>query len=367
VSHDAIAEAVRAGAIRAWRLGSTWRSCEVRRGRVLKPAEPWRSEWTWREALGEVSVAGLTPPSSPASALAALIARRVPVRCVATLRYWGPRVVPGGWEAARWRGVLVGPIYLYDLRSAYAWAARTLGFPRPSTIQRVRDWTAPRGVWLVPPWPGDPRPYRDMARGVWTWEERDAWGVDAPPGDWYGLVWAPADECSLAGVLEAIAAEAPTLWDLGRRGFWGSWAAPRGPVEVTRTGHERALPNPWANPVWASLVTARVRLRMAKHWDRGADAVHVYVDALMTRHRLEEHGEVVGDAPGEWRHLATYDVVEIRAPGVWRGRDRAGRSLDVRRAGTPRTHWAPEGIHEGGGDHGEEVHHQQQQHEASSH
>jgi hypothetical protein len=149
-----------------------------------------------------------------------------------------------------------------------------------------------------------------------------------------------------------------TLWDLGRRGFWGAWAAPRGPVEVTRTGHERPLPNPWANPVWASLVTARVRVRMARHWNRGADAVHVYVDALMTRHRLDEYGEVVGDAPGEWRHLATYDVVEIRAPGVWRGRDRTGRS-HVRRVGTPRTHWAPEG-HTGGGDHGsEEVHHQQ--------
>lgn len=343
-------EAVRSGrAGRGWRWGGEWRTVEIGRGRVWKAARPWRSRDQWAPAMAEAQRAALSPPSSAPSALNAMLRRRgIVSRCVATLRYWGPTEVPGGWEATRHVGRVAGPLYWYDLNAAYAWAA-TLPLPAPGRVHRVDRWDVSRAVWrLAVPWPGDPRPYARIAARVWTWEERDAWGVEAPPVPYVGLAWSPGDELQLGEVLAAIAREAPALWALGRRGFWGAWASARGPEVVgLRSGTVRRLPNPYANPLWAALVTARVRLRLAQHWGRGAEAVHVYVDALVTRRPLEEF-EAVGPAPGQWRRLGEFRGIEVRAPGVWRALDLTGRPI-VRRAG----HCGDPFAAHRGGDHGE--------------
>jgi len=338
-------------ACRGWRWGAEWRTVELRRGRILKLARPWRAEGQWRQAMADAQRADLRPPSSAASAINALLVQQgVRSRCVATLRYWGPAEVPGGWEAIAVRGPVVGPLYWYDLRSAYVWAAGE-ALPRPGAIRRTDDWTAPRGLWVLRArWEGDPRPWAVIASRVWTWEERDRWGVDAPPVPWTGLTWSPADEVSIRPALDAIATAYPALWALGRRGFWGAWAARCGPEMIGfRSETRRALPNPYANPIWASLVTARVRLRCERHWRARAQAVQVYVDSLLTRQPLEDWGEPIGEQPGQWRALDRFDGAEIRAPGVWRGYRAHGAPV-VRSAGTPRR---TGGDGHAGGSHGE--------------
>lgn len=335
VPGEMLARAVADGAGQAWRFLGEWRTVRVRRECLWKLARPWKSERHWAPAMAEARRLGLRPPSSAASAVLAWLRRSgVAQRAPATLRYWDRAEVPGGWEAVRHRGLVIGPIYWYDLRSAYAWAA-SRPLPQVRAIRRDDDWSASRGLWILrSPWSGDPRPYREMAWRVITWEERDWWSMRRPDVPVIGLTWPDQSECSLADRFAALAAEAPAMWDLGRRGFWGGWASRWGPEQVSlRSGESRKLVNPYANPVWAALVTARVRLRCAEHWDA---CVQVYVDAIWCRRELP-----TGEAPGDWRLLGVFRELRIRAPGVWQGVDLTGGS-HRRHIGMPR-----------GGRHGE--------------
>lgn len=229
----------------------------------------------------------------------------------------------GGWQAALKVGVHPGRFYRYDMRSAYLWAG-SLGLPDPTTYRRhLRPSPDVAGVYRVQlerPVPGVPFPF-DRAREVLaSSEEIEVYGLPIArvlAGYSWGRTMDPAP------LLEAI--RRVSTWKQAGRSYWGRWGQ-TARVQCHAGGRAWTLPNIAANVPWAHMVVSRVKMRL---WESSSDAVHVFVDSVITPHALP-----AGDDLGAWKLERVYPAgVVIRGPGQYG--DAQERRLE-RMAGVPK-------------------------------
>lgn len=240
--------------------------------------------------------------------------------------------IDGAWEERRAEGGVGAREY--DMISAYAWAGlREL--PCHSTAWGTRKW-AGRGIYLckvlrlgrIIPYP---RVREVLISGETLWltseeiEELDL-TVEIVRGVIFDKWWNPRER------IEKIIAAAPEpLWKKMLRSYWGSWAS----VTPTtcwarRTGNTWLADNPFHDPVAAHFIVSRVRNRIAQV---AGLALHIFVDAIITRHRL-----TTGAALGDWRVKAEYDRVRIAHPGRSLGILQDGSTLEKRSGATEPIH-----------------------------
>jgi hypothetical protein len=98
-------------------------------------------------------------------------------------------------------------------------------------------------------------------------------------------------------------------------------------VECVAGGKRWKIPNLSLNIPWAQLIVSRVKRRL---WEASPDALHVFVDSVITPHKIATGSEL-----GDWRLEHTYeDGVLVRAAGQYG--DPRKKTLD-KMAGVPLT------------------------------
>lgn len=260
----------------------------------LKPFTSHTTEATFRELLREYTDLGCPRPSGYAD--------------IFHERFRSPRVqwsvnallapvFAGGWQEAINPGRHTGVFYKYDMRSAYLWAA-TLGLPDTATYTRsTAPWKGKYdGVYrieLMAPEPTAPFPFNRARECLATNAEIDTYGLRiARVVD--GCVWKRTVDG--APIVDAIMQT--STWKQAGRMYWGRWAQMQ-KVECFARGKKWKLPNLALNIPWAHMIVARVRMRL---WEAATDAVHVFVDSVITPHRLP-----TGDKLGDWKLERTYE------------------------------------------------------------
>lgn len=236
---------------------------------------------------------------------------------------------PRAWQEA-WPGksrdekaalkdtTFAGPWHLYDLRSAYGWAA-TLPMPDPKyAVHRLK----PSGKFQQP--------------GMYLVAEPRFGARSIPPrfrGTGGRLFWITTEEAEQLDLQSAkilYAVEFPRTIDLrphvdffrerlseatGKhvlRAFWGAWGGQEKPREVIIKGKEvkvRELPAVYYNPVWAAFVVSRINLRVAE-WAHLA--AHVFSDSILVPHGVPE-----GPNIGEWKLIDLHRDVRVTGAGSW--------------------------------------------------
>lgn len=273
--------------------------------------------------LTELEAVGVRQPASYGSCFHALTSSpRVKHTVNAIFNWW-----PGGpWQEALTTGRHFGKHYRYDLCSAYRWAA-TLGLPDMSTLKVWEGYTDPQsvnGLWVVTlnPYLTTTRSLPPLFRGsgpvVMSSEDMRLYGV-TPALVHRGVTW----DRSLSGdYVENTLARLPCPKQVGRA-YWGRWIA-RDKLVCRNDSRSWELPNVVANFVWGMLIISRVR---GKVWEASNQALHVYVDEVITPHELP-----TGEALGDWRLKETYDGIEVCGTG-WFGTLAGSR---IMRTGVPR-------------------------------
>ena len=285
------------------------------------------SEADFWAVLEECQGAGMKPPTSLAECFSALYYGTFPRKSViARLRgkSWG------GWEAAFSRGNYPGRTWLYDLNKAYRWSACE-GLPDMRTAFAVLDdpWDRARyGVYCVL-LDDAALPYIRSQYPVWITSEELS-RVRTRPLCYYGGVGF-RKMVDLRAAFTELDRRFPTATGRVSRAFWGMWNATTGPEQVSwkRGEKSRELPNPFYNPIWALVVTSRIKLRLMEYQPT---MLHCFVDSMLSTVEVP-----TGEAPGEWKLVGTHDAPWIKAPGHWG--DRTG---PVKQSGVRRT--APGGV-----------------------
>ena len=305
--------------------------CEPGQSAYLAPGHPgwgeprnWERSWSWRgnlrsvmwrdsramvknwstfnehgsvaamsELLGEVAARGIEKMPSGYGDLFHKLHGTPPTQ--AHVRKMFPQV-PGGWEMAITHGDIRQPLYQYDIRSAYLWSLAQ-NLPSPNSFVTVKRVSGP-GLYLVESPAREGAPYPWHVPGIFpaTLEEIETlnlpyksvrWGTAYDPDTWRTSQWVD----SIQGW---------SCWKAVARAFWGRWAtsgrtcqhtyAPDGGIRS-----ETDIADPCSNPVWASIITSRIRLRL---WEIvWRQPVHrVYLDSVLTTEPLEESAEI-----GGWR------------------------------------------------------------------
>lgn len=328
---------------RSWWLGTSPVSIELAKeygGGTWKRSDRFRLDRP-AEQLGELAALGIDHPSSYSDVYwtqheTLYKAKPVPLRSTYNkiFDWWAG----GPWSEARMIGRLPGAWYRYDLRSAYRWAA-TQRLPDPSTyVVRSKMGSAP-GVWVVEPLERriDVAPaLRGTGLMVLSSEEIDAMKFRCKIVR--GVTW---EKTLPWDYIERILETLPCPKECGRA-YWGRFIG-RDPLIVRTPTREWSLRrNPWQNMAWGWLIVGRVRLRV---WQASAGrAAHVYVDEMVVPFQLP--GEMIGDAPGQWREKRRYprgvDIVRTGhfgpadgPPDMYTGVGRDGQTepTDADRAG----------------------------------
>lgn len=221
-----------------------------------------------------------------------------------------PRV-PGSWVTAYDGSTVRDRLRKYDIRSAYL-SALSENFPDPATFLPVRRVTGP-GLYLLPSPCRKMLPYPWNAPGVFPVTEEELLTLPLNHHDIRsGIAYEPGGVDTAPMVADI---RAWSCWKMVARMYWGRWASAPGALTAQTLGEdgeirtETVLGNPAFNPIWASLITSRLRLRM---W-RTALSIPCYriaTDSIVTTAELDE-GERVGD----WQLEDTYPrggVVSIR-------------------------------------------------------
>lgn len=292
--------------------------------RFAKSLTPFTSHTTealFREVLREYSDLGVPRPSGYAD--------------VFHERFKSPRVewsvnarlascFAGGWQDALEIGFMRGTYYKYDMRSAYLWAA-SLGLPDTRTYTRSLSPVRAKlpglyRVRLIEPSPLAPFPFNRAVECLATTEEMEVYDLRVSE-ILAGVVW--RRDVDTRPLVDAI--KLTTTWKEAARAYWGRWSQTQR-VECVTKKTQWGLPNPFLNIPWAHLVVSRVRRRL---WEHSQDAVHVFVDSVITPHRIKE-----GSAIGDWKLEKTYpEGVLVKGPGHY-GDPRESRM--ERMAGTPK-------------------------------
>lgn len=214
----------------------------------------------------------------------------------------------GGWQQAIRCGISKGTYYKYDLRSAYLWAA-TLGMPDTRTYTRsLYPWKSKNdGVYrirLLEPSPSAPFPFNQARECIATNHEIELYNLKV--GEVVdGVVWkrsTPGDR-----IVDAV--KQVSTWKQAGRSYWGRWGQMQ-KLTCVANGHEWSLPNAALNIPWAHLIISRVKMRL---WEFSKNAVHVYVDSVITTEKLP-----IGEEIGDWRLEKTYqNGIFVRGPGQY--------------------------------------------------
>lgn len=219
--------------------------------------------------------------------------------------------VPGGWQEARHKGRILGTWRVYDLKSAYRWAA---GLPLP---------------WIRSGEPSE----RVEGRGIYRLTFTEA-GAPTPPTIHPGQVcMLTGDEIAsydlrgveiISGVnftrtcsIEKNFTEIERRFTLHKkifRSFWGAWLATR-PVTVQMLERGRVVKlwkaaKPTYNAAWAAFITGRVRRRVSEY---AKDAAHIFVDSIMLPYEIRE-----GGSAGDWALQRTINAPTIEGAGRYR-------------------------------------------------
>lgn len=307
----------------AWRYHGKWttycpsRSLTYKNVRRLDP----RSDEDFWTVLSEARAANMNPPTSFADFF--MSCYRAPLArgsVVAPFR----RFTFGGWQTVFQRGEFTGKFYLYDLNSAYRWAA-SCGLPHPGTAYPTKDFSKQQAIYLVE-LPINVIPYQRGGRlAVVTSEERDFFGLQSVTTlkVRYGVAF--RSEVSLAETFEKIDKQFPASAKRISRAFWGLWNTTAAPQQVSWKHGEkiRDLRNPFFNPIWSAFVTSRVKLRMALHRTR---ALRIYTDSILTTEEIP-----TGQGIGEFKEVREFDNIWIRHAGYWGTRDETLAASGVRR------------------------------------
>lgn len=229
----------------------------------------------------------------------------------------------GGWQSALKVGVHSGVYHKYDLRSAYLWAG-SLGLPDTKTYRRTLTISPDNpGVYrieLAHPVDGAPHPFNRARQCLASSEEIETYSLPVKRVI-SGVTWTrDLDPTQMLNDVRAV-----STWKQAGRSYWGRWSQSER-VECHAGGRSWCLPNFAANIPWAHLIVSRVKNKL---WNYSTDAVHVYVDSVITPHEIPT-GENIGD----WKYEGSYENgVIIRGPGQY-GDPHAMR-LD-RMAGVPK-------------------------------
>lgn len=216
-------------------------------------------------------------------------------------------VLAGGWQQALRPGVHAGRFFKYDIRSAYLWAG-SLGMPDVKTYRRstrIRpDESGVYRVKLVAPVPSAPYPFNQAMECLATTEEIETYSLPVAAVvegvTWRGLV-------DPAPMLDAV--RKVSTWKAAGRSYWGRWGQTT-QVSCHAGGRQWVLPNPAANVPWAAAIVSRVKM---KAWEFSSDALHVFVDSLITPHALP-----VGEGIGAWKLEKVYEAgVYVKGPGQY--------------------------------------------------
>jgi hypothetical protein len=272
----------------------------------VRRLDPKSDEDFWA-VLQEARAAGMNPPTSFADFF--MSCYRAPLArgsVVAPFR----RYTFGGWQTALQRGEFKGKFYVYDLNSAYRWAA-SCGLPHPGTAYVTKDFNKPSAIYLVE-LPIGVIPYQPGGRlAVVTSEERDCFNLQSASTlrVLYGIAF--RSEVSLADTFAAIDKKFPASAKRISRAFWGLWNTTAAPQQVSWKHGEkiRDLKNPFFNPIWAAFVTSRVKLRMSLYRKH---ALRIYVDSIVTTEQLP-----TGPGVGEFKLVHELDSLWIRHAGYW--------------------------------------------------
>lgn len=219
------------------------------------------------------------------------------------------RLVVGGWEEAKFKGVHQTPLRRYDLNRAYLWSlSRGLPDPRTYRPSRVID-SALHGLYavsLAAPMPGAPYPF-NVPRSCYL---AGSWEIDAyalPVSEVHaGMTWErDLDTLRMVDLIESLPYSKAVA-----RAFWGRWASAV-PVECVTKTRSWQLMNPVLHACWAHWIVSGVKLKM---WEPSKAALHVFVDSIITTEQLD-----TGDKAGEWREDASFPKgLEIYGPGIYR-------------------------------------------------
>jgi hypothetical protein len=249
------------------------------------------TEPQFRELLSEFSSYGCPRPSSYAD--------------VFHERYHSPRVLwsvnapfadafAGGWQEAIRPGVHWGTFFKYDMRSAYLWAA-TLGMPDTRTYARSRTVGATDGLYrirLIEPNRSAPFPFNQALECIATNQEIEMYSLKVA-AILDGVTWTHTIDAQ--PILDAV--RTISSWKLAGRAYWGRWAQSQ-KLSCVSEARKWTLPNIVLNIPWAHVIVARVKMRL---WENSHNALHVYVDSVLTTERLR-----TGDSLGDWRLEKTY-------------------------------------------------------------
>lgn len=301
------------GASRYWTYGGVVRTVHrptgAKHGQYLKSLISWReeNETAIRDAIEEMrESAGVSMPSGYADAFRA--------------RFTGPRVswshqvhlaewFRGAWQAALRPGVHLGRWRLYDMQSAYLWAA-TQGLPDPASYYQTRS-TAHKAhalylVRLAGVAHGAPYPYDTETTVLATGAEIRDYGLDVDEII-CGIAWRRA--YPVRRIMDAIECWSPQLAKRVARCYWGGWAS-GARVECVTRSNRWELPPLGRNVAWAHLIVSRVRQRLA---DVARGAAHVFVDSVLTQSEI-----ATGAALGDWRLVRTYEKgIRVGGPGAY--------------------------------------------------
>lgn len=213
----------------------------------------------------------------------------------------------GGWQAALKLGVHRGVFYKYDMRSAYLWAG-SLGMPDTKTFRRSLTIRADKpGVYRVileRPALDAPFPFNRARECLASSEEIETYSL-AVARVVSGVTWTRSlDPHRMIENVRLV-----STWKQAGRSYWGRWGQ-TARVECHAGGKSWTLPNIAANVPWAHMIVSRVKMRL---WTYSTDAVHVYVDSVITPRTCP-----TGTDLGDWKLEHTYtNGVTVRGPGQY--------------------------------------------------
>lgn len=272
----------------------------------LKGFTNHQEESQFRELLREYADHGVPRPSGYADVFHKLYySPRVPWSVNALLA----PAFAGGWQAHLHplKTVFRGTHYKYDMRSAYLWAA-TLGLPDSESYQRSLKpgKTKYDGIYRFETRPvaGAPFPFDQAHECIATNQEIELYGLPVLKVI-DGVIW--KNMLAPQKLLDAIMAV--STWKQAGRSYWGRWAQMQR-IKCTANGRDWFIPNLALNIPLAHLIVSRVKMRL---WLASRNAVHVFVDSVITPEKLE-----TGDKVGDWRLEKTYtNGVVVKATGQY--------------------------------------------------
>lgn len=285
------------GITRRWKFHGNVRSVQLQGGGIVKSRDKFTEHFdpdALTALLAEATARGVTRPSSYGD----LYHQRN-----ATVKHPGYSVkmfpaTPGAWIEVltpRSRPVVRDRLRLYDLRSAYLWALMQ-GLPDPATFHRVKRFAGPGVYWVESPnAPGLPYPWHHGGLYPASDDEIETLALHAGVTD-AGVAFTPGT-LDTRGLVADI--RGWTCWKAVARSYWGRWGTAAQTVAETMdpaTGAmrtTRALRDPFRAPLWAVLITSRVRMRLYRA-AMMVPTLRVHTDSVLTPGELDT-GEGVGD------------------------------------------------------------------------